>query len=255
MRSPTRHPVSIPSKQSLAPEGPGAGRAEDWQPQGDTTISPLAGPIAVLLLSADHGFARRMREELAGAAEIALTVGHPPDVRTRLDELAAQASAQVVVADAALLATGAIDPAVPEASAGGPELVLLFPQVTDTAFDEVLRSHARGCIETDVPPLVFVHAVRAVARGELWLPRWMLEIVYEQALAGGLAAPRTHPGSVSPRRELTPREVEVLQLVRAGLTNKEVARQLDISASTVKKHLHSALAKRGMFRRRQVYES
>jgi len=236
------------------PEDAGAGRASGAQPEGETTISPLAGPIAVLLVSADHGFVHRLREGLAGSSEIALTVGHPPDVRTRLDELAAQANAQVVVADAALLATGAIDPAVPEAGAGGPELVLLFPQVTDTAFDDVLRSHARGCLDTDVPPLVFVHAVRAVARGELWLPRWMLEIVYEQALAGGLAAPRTHPGSVSPRRELTPREVEVLQLVRAGLTNKEVARQLDISASTVKKHLHSALAKRGMFRRRQVYE-
>ena len=236
------------------PEDSGAGRAGGEQPEGETTISPLAGPIAVLLVSADHGFAHRLREELAASTKIALTVGHPPDVRTALDELAAQANAQVVAADAALLATGAIDPVVHAANADGPELVLLFPKVTDTAFDEVLRSRARGCIETDVPPLVFVHAVRAVARGELWLPRWMLEIVYEQALAGGLAAPRTHPGSVSPRwRELTAREVEVLQLVRAGLTNKEVARQLDISASTVKKHLHSALAKRGMFRRRQAF--
>jgi DNA-binding NarL/FixJ family response regulator len=252
MLAPTRAPSS-PSKQRLAPEDPGAGRASDCQPEGEATLNPLSGPVAVLLVTADHAFARHLGQGLADSAEIALTIGHPPDVRTRLDQLAAQASAQVVVADAALLATGAIDPSVHEAHAHGHELVLLFPQVTDTSFDEVQRSHARGCIEPGLPLPVFVHAMRAVAQGELWLPRWMLEIVYEQALAGGLAAPRTHPGSVSPRRELTPREVEVLQLVKAGLTNKEVARQLDITASTVKKHLHSALAKRGLFRRRQAF--
>lgn len=252
MRNPLHRP-SIPPAQRLAPDDSSAGNAPGWKPEGETTLAPLAGPIAVLLVSADHALARRLRQGLAGSAEIALTVGHPPDVRTRLDQLAAQADAQVVVADAALLATGAIDPAVHDLPADGPELVLLFPRVTDTAFDEVLRSHARGCLETNVLLEVFVHAMRRVAQGELWLPRWMLEIVYEQALAGVLAGPRTLPGNLSHRRELTPREVEVLQLVKAGLTNKEVARQLDISSSTVKKHLHSALAKRGLFRRRQAF--
>jgi two-component system, NarL family, nitrate/nitrite response regulator NarL len=49
--------------------------------------------------------------------------------------------------------------------------------------------------------------------------------------------------------DLTPREVEIVKLVDAGLSNKEIGRRLSIELSTVKNHVHSILEKLGAHRR------
>jgi len=54
------------------------------------------------------------------------------------------------------------------------------------------------------------------------------------------------------RPPLTARERQILQLVRAGLTNKEVGRHLGIEADTVKKHLRNMYTKLGVHRRVQM---
>lgn len=51
---------------------------------------------------------------------------------------------------------------------------------------------------------------------------------------------------------LTMREREVLHLVGAGLSNKEIARKLDISLGTTKSHVHNLLAKLSLRRRADV---
>lgn len=55
------------------------------------------------------------------------------------------------------------------------------------------------------------------------------------ALAARIGTPRTHPAAASDD-VLSPREVEVLRLLAAGLTNKQIAQQLHISAATVQRH-------------------
>jgi DNA-binding NarL/FixJ family response regulator len=52
--------------------------------------------------------------------------------------------------------------------------------------------------------------------------------------------------------QLTPREHDVLRLLQAGMTNKEIARALDLRLSTVKNHVHNLLAKHGASGRSQV---
>ena len=52
--------------------------------------------------------------------------------------------------------------------------------------------------------------------------------------------------------QLTPREREILPLLQAGMTNKEIARALDLRLSTVKNHVHNVLAKYGVTGRGQV---
>jgi two-component system nitrate/nitrite response regulator NarL len=53
---------------------------------------------------------------------------------------------------------------------------------------------------------------------------------------------------------LTPREGSVARLVARGLSNKEIARHLQLSESTIKHHVHSILAKSGLSRRGQVMQ-
>jgi DNA-binding NarL/FixJ family response regulator len=71
------------------------------------------------------------------------------------------------------------------------------------------------------------------------------------------SALRSKPAKVSPTRRrsgvppdpskvLTPREIEVVRLLAAGLRNREIARRLLISEGTVKIHLHNVFSKLGM---------
>ena len=56
----------------------------------------------------------------------------------------------------------------------------------------------------------------------------------------------------TPPRELTPREVEVLRLLSEGHTNQQIARELLVSTSTVKNHIHQVLTKLGASDRTQA---
>lgn len=55
-----------------------------------------------------------------------------------------------------------------------------------------------------------------------------------------------------PEVMLTPRETEVLEVLAQGLSNKEIAKRLHITLSTVKNHVHSILDKLGVRRRREA---
>ena len=59
-------------------------------------------------------------------------------------------------------------------------------------------------------------------------------------------------GGATATTELTPRETEVLRLVRQGLANKQIARRLGISERTVKAHLTSVFARIGVSDRTQA---
>jgi len=67
------------------------------------------------------------------------------------------------------------------------------------------------------------------------------------AFAPGLLALQRLPGALP--EPLSDREREVLNLMAAGLTNREIAARLFISAETVKKHAASIYAKLGVARR------
>jgi DNA-binding NarL/FixJ family response regulator len=107
-----------------------------------------------------------------------------------------------------------------------------------------------GCALNTVARAIF-----AVAQHDFWLPRGIVvqALSDTQSLRAAMAplAP-TSPGGNRSRTLLTRRERQVLQLVRAGLTNKEVGRQLGIEEDTVKKHLRNMYAKLGVHRRAQM---
>lgn len=87
-----------------------------------------------------------------------------------------------------------------------------------------IEAGATGYLLKDAPRDELLRAVRAVAGGDT---------ILSPAVAGRLVKQVR-----SPQRDLlTPRELEVLQLVAAGTTNREIARELFISEATVKTHL------------------
>jgi DNA-binding NarL/FixJ family response regulator len=111
-----------------------------------------------------------------------------------------------------------------------------------------LAAGASGFLLKDATPEEIVHAVRVVAAGEsLLAPSVTSRLVREFA---------TRPTTGKPRNDrldgLTEREVEVLRLVAAGLSNAELAERLVLSAATVKTHVSRILTKLGLRDRAQL---
>ncbi|HET8627624.1 MAG TPA: response regulator transcription factor [Thermomicrobiales bacterium] len=95
----------------------------------------------------------------------------------------------------------------------------------------------RGYLSRDAGPEEIAAAVRAVASGLTAIEPALLP-----ALAGAGALVRAEPNADA-EEPLTPRELEVLQLLAAGLPNKTIARRLGISEHTAKFHVSAVLAK------------
>ncbi len=121
------------------------------------------------------------------------------------------------------------------------------PCLVLTTFDdralalEAIREGARGYLRKDVTLAELVAAVETLAAGGTHLQPALTAALLEGARAHPLpAAPE--PVLVEP---LTPRETEVLRLMAAAYTNREIAEALGTAEGTVKIHVSSILAKLG----------
>ena len=117
-------------------------------------------------------------------------------------------------------------------------VVILGDGITPAASADALRAGIRAALPGDISPEQLVAALEAVASGLLVLhPSHAGEV-----LPAAPASPRALDELAEP---LTRRELEVLQMLAAGLRNKEIAARLDISDHTVKFHVASILGKLG----------
>lgn len=119
--------------------------------------------------------------------------------------------------------------------------VLVLTSFSDT--DRIVRAldaGAVGYLLKDAEPEDVIEGVRAVSRGE--------SPIHPRAARQLLGALPTGSRDV----DLTPRELQVLTLVRQGLSNKLIARRLGISERTVKAHLTSTFARIGASDRTQA---
>jgi NarL family two-component system response regulator LiaR len=103
-----------------------------------------------------------------------------------------------------------------------------------------IRAGALGYLLKDSSPDDLFHAIRSVYRGNLVLP---------QALATELMQPQ--PAAAAPG-QLTERETDVLRMLALGQSNKEIARNLNLSTTTVRSHVSNILMKLNVSNRTQA---
>jgi DNA-binding NarL/FixJ family response regulator len=104
---------------------------------------------------------------------------------------------------------------------------------------EALRAGASGFLLKDADAAQLIDAVRTVARGEA-----LLAPAVTRRLIGRYATRvRPAPSAAAALDALTPRELEVLRLIAAGLSNPEIAASLVIGAETVKTYVSRILMK------------
>ena len=121
-------------------------------------------------------------------------------------------------------ATARIIEAYPDA-----RIIVLTTYQGDVDIHRALKAGARGYLLKDAVRREVADAIRAVHGGGKFLP-----ITVAQRLA-----------EFTPRIDLTPKEVEVLELMAAGLGNRDIATALFRSEATVKVHVHHILSKLG----------
>lgn len=113
-----------------------------------------------------------------------------------------------------------------------------------------LRAGAVGYLLKDVSSEKLVEAIRAAARGESFLqPSIAAKVLAEFSRLEERPGARPPAGLVEP---LSERELEILRLVAAGDSNKEIAADLYITEGTVKNHVTNILGKLGVRDRTQA---
>lgn len=114
-------------------------------------------------------------------------------------------------------------------------VVVLMDTADSALVSSALRSGVKGAISWDATPEEIEGAVRAVSAG--------LVVTTPAALAELL--PDAQPFAEALEEPLSERELEVLNLLAEGISNKLIAHQLSISEHTVKTHVASIFAKLG----------
>ena len=113
-----------------------------------------------------------------------------------------------------------------------PRVVVLTTYDTDADVINALDAGAAGFLLKDSPPDELIRSVVAAARGETVLAPQIAAVLVRRVSGGSPA--------------LTAREIEILHLLAADRTNRDIARQLFISEATVKSHLTNIYAKLGV---------
>jgi two-component system, NarL family, response regulator YdfI len=118
-------------------------------------------------------------------------------------------------------------------------IVLLTDRPGGVWSTEALRSGVRAILPADVPPDQLAAALEAVSAG--------LVVLHPSDVNAALPTPAmpASPSLAELTEPLTRREREVLQMLAAGLGNKEIAARLNISDHTAKFHVASILGKLG----------
>jgi DNA-binding NarL/FixJ family response regulator len=118
-------------------------------------------------------------------------------------------------------------------------IVILTTFDLDEYVYAAIRAGASGFLLKDVRPQQLVEAIEVVAAGDALLAPSVTQRLLAR-FAETLKAPEERVSDLS---SLTDRELEVLKLVAAGLSNAELAERLFLSETTVKTHVSSLLRK------------
>ena len=181
----------------------------------------MSDPHISVLLVDDHSLVRRgFRRMLEDEADIHV-VGEASDGEEAI-KLARELKPQVIVMDCALPGVNGLQATRKILQLLPDTLVLMLSMHTEeTWVRQAIDAGARGYVLKNAMDLELSSAIRRLVKGETVLDG---QLSKQHALKGERNA------------GLTPRELEILQLICDGKSNKEIANQLELSANTVAVH-------------------
>lgn len=121
------------------------------------------------------------------------------------------------------------------------KILLLGMDDDPEVFLKAVHLGVRGYVLKDASSSEIIAAVRGVARGEAACPPNLCMALIEQVWAMARSAPSIAHVAGRDRSGLTNRQVQLMSLVAKGLTNKEIAANLNLSQFTVKNHIRRVM--------------
>lgn len=198
----------------------------------------MTAPIRVVLVD-DHAVLRTALAGYLDGAEDIEVVGTAGDGAEGV-ALVERLAPDIALMDLQMPGMDGVEATRAIVARGGTDVLVLTSFSDAERIVAALDAGALGYLLKDAEPEEVVEGVRQVRRGGSPIhPR------AARALLGARPGPRHDAG-------LSPRETEVLVLVRRGLVNKQIARELGITERTVKAHLTSAFARIGVQDRTQA---
>ncbi len=122
------------------------------------------------------------------------------------------------------------------------EILILTAHEDSQMIFSLLESGAIGYVLKDEALETLGRAVHAAAKGESWLSPAVASKVVQRAVSGGQEKVEV----ARPESPLTPREMEILQLLARGLDNAAIAAQLVITKRTAQNHISNIYGKLGV---------
>ncbi len=150
---------------------------------------------------------------------------------------------RVLLSDSATVALSELR-LVPEVLAAMPGLkvVMVGMDPEPGTFLKAVRDGIVGYVLKEASAMEVAACVRSVANGEAVCPPSLCMTLFEQLAA---TTPQAATFAFKHDLGLTRREQQLVQMISRGLTNKEIAAQLNLSEQTVKNHVHRMLRKLG----------
>jgi DNA-binding NarL/FixJ family response regulator len=119
------------------------------------------------------------------------------------------------------------------------KLVVMGPDADDEVILQAISAGAKAYLEASASPQQVEQAIMIVSQGSIWAPRRVLSMFVDRATKSSRSA-------VPSSAQFTVRETEVLKLLVAARSNREIARTLGIEERTVKAHVAKLMRKVGV---------
>ena len=200
-------------------------------------------PLRLLLVD-DHALFREGLISLLSYQDDFTVVGEAEDAESALDQARAL-EPDIVLMDIELpgedgvIATQRLKMEKPAVT-----VVMLTVRDDSQTLFEAIKAGAQGYLVKNMRSRELLEQLRGLARGEAAISRRMATRILDEILG--------QTGPFGPEEELTAREMDVLELVAARLSNAEIAERLVVSEHTVKNHMKSILSKLHLRNRHQA---
>ena len=199
-------------------------------------------PVGVLIACANRLLRESIARILNKRAEFR-TIGAQP-LSTSSGEAIIRSGAHVVVLDSLQFV---IDDATcfPKEPSKVRQLkcVLVAMEDDEKKFVEAVRLGVLGFVPREASAADVVTAIRAVAAGEAACPPRFAKVLFDCVAQNEV---QVSGRNIREELRLTRREQQLIPLIDRGLTNKEIANELNLSEQTIKSHIHRILRKAGV---------